>query len=576
MAQWTLDERKALGMNDTVDPEVLSQFRPTLRKSNETEAKAAPPATKPSSSSSGSSSSSSSSSGSSGGPPKRPKALKEDVVFEVNAGNFQQVVMESPVPVLVDVYADWCGPCKQLGPILEEAAINAGGMFRLAKLNSDNEKSLAGAMAVQGLPTVFTVKNGKYEDRFVGMLPQDDLQTFLVRAVTGYGNRVQTKDFGSAELLDATAKVGLVAGLAGISTKRKALIDKLVSDALDLPGGYSDERRGLSEGAKIALKYISNCKEDIRNPKFRSFSRSAKVFREKISGNKAALKLLEVAGFLPRKADAGSSEGVEDGEGAKETMELVHSNPAILTLVLQKIDEKVNQKKFHKITNHKGIVLETKAKVAENRRKELERKYQQAADTTKQSKPVKAKAKGTTVTFRPASGGRPQQVVVDKTTLLRDAMEQLHAQAQGQKGKAKGAAYAFPANLEIIQPGPRTLLSAASPQLDMRVSALAGKGTEVVLVQGSVASAPRERKRPPSPPPVQKKGGTHTVFSTGIISGQEKKHREFFGGDSTVTQAGDSDDDEDEEEDETDDEDEDDDDDDDEEDEDEEDDIYDK
>jgi thioredoxin-like negative regulator of GroEL len=59
--------------------------------------------------------------------PKAPKpAKKEDCVFEGNAANFQQLVLESKVPVLVDIYADWCGPCKQLGPMLEAAAMKSG------------------------------------------------------------------------------------------------------------------------------------------------------------------------------------------------------------------------------------------------------------------------------------------------------------------------------------------------------------------------------------------------------------------------------------------------------------------
>jgi thioredoxin len=94
-----------------------------------------------------------------------PPAKKEDVVFEVTASNFQKLVLESPVPVLLDVYADWCGPCKQLGPILENAAVKAGGMFRLAKVNSDQERAVAEALGVTGLPTVFTVSQGKLSDR---------------------------------------------------------------------------------------------------------------------------------------------------------------------------------------------------------------------------------------------------------------------------------------------------------------------------------------------------------------------------------------------------------------------------
>lgn len=86
-------------------------------------------------------------------------------MFDVTAANFQKVVLESPVPVLLDVYADWCGPCKQLGPVLEQAAIRAGGMFRLAKVNSDQQRAVAEALKVTGLPTVYTVNKGKLNDK---------------------------------------------------------------------------------------------------------------------------------------------------------------------------------------------------------------------------------------------------------------------------------------------------------------------------------------------------------------------------------------------------------------------------
>lgn len=58
------------------------------------------------------------------------------------------MVIESPVPVLLDVYADWCGPCKQLGPVLENAAIQSGGMFRVAKLNSDKNRGVSETLGV--------------------------------------------------------------------------------------------------------------------------------------------------------------------------------------------------------------------------------------------------------------------------------------------------------------------------------------------------------------------------------------------------------------------------------------------
>ena len=148
-----MDQRKAQGKNTTISSELLEKIRPTLKKANETDEtnnanKSKQPAKKPSA----------------GSTTTKP-ALKEDVVFEIDSNNFQKVVLESKVPVLLDIYADWCGPCKQLGPILEEAAIKSGGMFRLAKLNSDKEGSLSEALGVTGLPTVFAIVNGKFTDR---------------------------------------------------------------------------------------------------------------------------------------------------------------------------------------------------------------------------------------------------------------------------------------------------------------------------------------------------------------------------------------------------------------------------
>ncbi|EEC46985.1 predicted protein, partial [Phaeodactylum tricornutum CCAP 1055/1] len=77
------------------------------------------------------------------------------------SAQIQRLVLESPVPVLLDVYADWCGPCKVLGPALEEMAIKSGGAFRLVKVNSDNERPVSTSLEVKALPSVFGLKDGK-------------------------------------------------------------------------------------------------------------------------------------------------------------------------------------------------------------------------------------------------------------------------------------------------------------------------------------------------------------------------------------------------------------------------------
>jgi len=101
LAQWTLDQRKAAGGNTTVPRDMLDSIRPTLKRANDTKADAAAPAT-------------GSKQGTAAGTAAAPQqtqptpARKEDCVFDVTSENFQKIVLESPVPVLVDVYADWC------------------------------------------------------------------------------------------------------------------------------------------------------------------------------------------------------------------------------------------------------------------------------------------------------------------------------------------------------------------------------------------------------------------------------------------------------------------------------------
>lgn len=164
MAQWNHDRRQARGENVTVSDADLQNIRPTLRQvpSNTPKNGAAPPIAaveRQAATPSGKDRQAPTTN------PAPAPAKKEDVIFDVTAATFQKVVLESPVPVLVDVYADWCGPCKQLGPILENAAVKAGGMFRLAKVNSDQRRAVAEALGVTALPTVYAVNMGKLTDR---------------------------------------------------------------------------------------------------------------------------------------------------------------------------------------------------------------------------------------------------------------------------------------------------------------------------------------------------------------------------------------------------------------------------
>ena len=102
-------------------------------------------------------------------------------VFDATADTFESEVLQRSlqVPVLVDFWAEWCGPCKTLGPILEKLADEYNGAFRLAKIDVDKEQQLAGAFQVRSIPTVYLVKDGQLVDGFPGALPEGQLREFL-------------------------------------------------------------------------------------------------------------------------------------------------------------------------------------------------------------------------------------------------------------------------------------------------------------------------------------------------------------------------------------------------------------
>lgn len=100
-------------------------------------------------------------------------------VMHFDNGNFDTEVMKSDVPVLVDFWAPWCGPCKAIGPIVEELAGEFGATAKIGKINVDDNQDLAGKFGIRGIPTVMIFKGGEVANTFVGLRSKEDLREAL-------------------------------------------------------------------------------------------------------------------------------------------------------------------------------------------------------------------------------------------------------------------------------------------------------------------------------------------------------------------------------------------------------------
>jgi putative thioredoxin len=114
-------------------------------------------------------------------------AAADSVVIETSTQGFMKDVIEASKqqPVLVDFWAPWCGPCKQLTPILEKAVKAAKGKVKLAKMNIDEHPAIPGQMGIQSIPAVIAFSNGQPVDGFMGALPESQVIAFLERLTKG-------------------------------------------------------------------------------------------------------------------------------------------------------------------------------------------------------------------------------------------------------------------------------------------------------------------------------------------------------------------------------------------------------
>lgn len=97
------------------------------------------------------------------------------MALQFTEANFDQEVINSDVPVLVDFYADWCGPCKMMGPVIDELAAEFAGKAKVGKLNVDDSSDIARAFRVMSIPTIMIFVHGKVVDSVMGVVPKQKL-----------------------------------------------------------------------------------------------------------------------------------------------------------------------------------------------------------------------------------------------------------------------------------------------------------------------------------------------------------------------------------------------------------------
>ncbi len=108
-----------------------------------------------------------------------------EIIENGTDANFDEIVKKSDLPVLVDFWAPWCGPCRTVGPVLEEVADEYAGRAKVVKVNVDEEQGVAGSMGIRSIPTIALFHKGEVKDTIVGARPKSDFQAVIDKALAG-------------------------------------------------------------------------------------------------------------------------------------------------------------------------------------------------------------------------------------------------------------------------------------------------------------------------------------------------------------------------------------------------------
>ncbi len=189
--------------------------------------------------------------------PPETAAGTGDLIKETDTANFTADVIEASkkVPVIVDFWAPWCGPCKQLTPLLEKLVRQAGGLVRLVKVNVDENQPLAAQVRVQSIPTIYAFKDGQPVDGFVGAQPESQIRAFIAKLTAGEKTPAEAALEQAAQALEA-----------GDAPRASAVYQEILASDPAHPGatagmiraavamGHTTEARAIADALPDALK----------------------------------------------------------------------------------------------------------------------------------------------------------------------------------------------------------------------------------------------------------------------------------------------------------------------------------